>query len=61
MAPFIEGNKIGFTVDSLSDIKERLSTIKESEYKEMLNNVSKIRENLRNGIYTTEALKKAEK
>ena len=61
MAPFIEGNKIGFTVDSLNDIKDRLSTIKESEYKEMLKNVSKIRENLRNGKYTTEALKKAEK
>lgn len=61
MADFVRGNKVGITVGSLEDIKEKIAGITREEYNEMLQNVSKIRGKLLEGYYLKTALLECEK
>ena len=57
LASFIIENNLGFAVDKLSEINEKLSQISDEEYKIMANNVKEISTKLRNGEYIKTALK----
>ena len=60
MADFVKEKGIGFVVNSLEEIKEKISAISKEEYSIMINNVLKERENLLSGAYLKSALKKAQ-
>ena len=57
LASFIVENNLGFAVDKLSEINEKLSQISDEQYKIMANNVKGISAKLRNGEYIKTALK----
>ena len=61
LSPFIEENHLGFSVSSLEEIPEKLKKITKKDYSEMLKNVEKVAKKLKNGKFTEEALRKAEK
>ena len=54
---FIETNKIGFAVDSLLEIPERLAAIHEAEYEEYLENVRVISKKIRNGEFLSSCIR----
>ena len=56
IADFITENGVGITVDSLYEIEERLSQITADQYNKMVENVLRISEQLRNGVYTKKAI-----
>lgn len=60
LASFIRHYNCGITVSSLSEIKERVSSMSEEEYRTMKKNAGRIGTRLRNGYYTKKALEKAE-
>ena len=49
LAPFVADNHLGFTVDSLSDIQEKLARLTPEEYAQMVENVRTVGETLRRG------------
>ena len=51
MAKFVENEKIGLTINSLEQIKEKIESISSEEYNTMLNNTKKIALRLREGYY----------
>ncbi len=59
MAPFVEKNKIGITVDSLFDLKTILNSLSTDQYKEMKNNVAIIKEKISQGYYLKTSIDKA--
>lgn len=59
LARFIEENKIGFTVDSLTEIDGILSRMNTAQYDEMLTNVKRIGEKIRNGYFAKKAIEEA--
>ena len=59
-ADFVREHNLGICVSSLNELKDKLSTISEDEYKNMLLNVQKISQLLQKGHYTRLSLKKAE-
>lgn len=59
-ADFVREHNVGICVSSLNELKDKLSTISEDEYKNMLLNVQEISKLLQKGHYTCLALKKAE-
>lgn len=61
LAPFILENNLGFVVDNLLELSEKISNISEQDYAIMKENVQKMGEKIRSGYFLTEALKKAEK
>lgn len=56
MAGFVEENKVGFLIDSLSDIDKILADMTEEKYKEMQENIKPIQRKITDGSYLVEAL-----
>lgn len=59
-ADFVRKNKIGICVASLYDLQTYFEQLKEEEYTEMTHNVHEMAILIRNGVYGTQALKRAE-
>lgn len=60
LADFVEDKKVGFAVDELSQVKERLETMSAKEYAEMKENTLTLAESLRNGDYIKAAVSRLE-
>lgn len=56
LAQFIEENELGITINSLSEIKDRLDEMSPDKYKTIVKNVSKISKKLRAGYFTKRAI-----
>lgn len=54
---FVEDNNIGFSIDSLLDIEDKISHISKEDYEKMLNNVEIIREKVIIGYYADTSIK----
>ena len=61
LASFIVENNLGFVVDNLEELPQKLSQISEQDYNEMVINVQKMGKKIRSGYFLSEALKKADK
>ena len=61
LSDFVTKNNCGILVDSLFEIAERLDSISNDEYAELINNSKKIGDNIRNGYYLKTALDKCER
>ncbi len=59
MADFVIQNKIGFAVESLHQIKEKLEMLSKSDFDEFKNNIEKTKHKLELGYYLTKAINKA--
>ena len=53
-------NHLGICVDSLRNLESRLSMITADEYREMVGNVERVNERLKNGRYLEDVLQQAE-
>lgn len=58
LAKFVYGNNLGIVVSSLYELGEKIKTISDDEYADMLNNVNSVGERVRKGKFLTEALSK---
>lgn len=56
LAAFVEENHCGITVDSISDIKEKVSSITDEEYRNLQLRAAEVGERLRAGYYTKKAV-----
>lgn len=61
MATFVRENGIGITIGCITELEERLQQIDEVKYKEMLDNIDRIREQLIRGEHVHNAIQKAER
>lgn len=61
LAHYIEKNKLGFTVSSLKELDEKLSTVSQQEYQELYMNVMVENRKLRAGYYFEQVIKHVEK
>jgi len=59
VAQFVKDNKIGFVVNSLSELTNSLYRLTNDEYEMLSNNVSKVRMKLTKGGYYEDAINKA--
>lgn len=59
MANFVLDNKIGFVVQSLHEIKEKLETLSNVDFEVLKSNVKKVKQNLESGYYLSNAIDKA--
>lgn len=59
LAPFVEKEGIGFTIDSLKEISERLRQLTPEEYARMKANVARVSARIASGAYFREALARA--
>jgi len=59
MAPFIVKEKIGFTIDSLKELDEKLRDFPVEQYEEMKKNTIAISQKLKEGYYIRQAVEKA--
>ena len=59
IAKFVSENKVGFTIDSLSDISEKLNSLTKEEYAEYVKNAAVLKEKLSKGYFTEKAVKAA--
>ena len=59
IAAFIQENECGILVESLENIEETLSKIKETDYQRLMNNVRNVSQKLSQGYYFESALKNA--
>lgn len=57
MADFVVKEKIGIAVDSLEDIYDEISKLKEEDYQNMINNINNIANRLKKGYYINNAVK----
>lgn len=58
-AKFVEKHQVGITVSSLHELKEKLDTISEADYQQMVANTKKIKEQLQAGHYLKTAISTA--
>lgn len=56
LAEFVEENKCGITIGSISEISDKLKSITEEEYAEIKKNVQLVALKLRQGYYTKKAM-----
>ena len=56
MAPFIESSRVGIAVDGLSRLKERLDSLSEADYRQMLQNAQAMGRQLAEGYYIKQGL-----
>ena len=56
MADFVTQNKIGFAVESLHQIKEKLETLNKSDFDEFKINIKNTKHKLESGYYLTKAI-----
>ena len=61
MAPFIEEEKVGISVNSLSEISERIAVLSPADYQEIKQNAIAMSHRLNDGYYIKSGLKAAEK
>ncbi len=61
MAPFIEEQKVGISVNALSEISDRIATLLPADYQEMKQNAIAMSHRLNEGYYIKSGLKAAEK
>lgn len=59
LAPFIEKEGIGITINSLAELDEKIGGISDDEYRIMLDNIKKASKNLATGYYTKQAVNNA--
>jgi hypothetical protein len=59
LAPFVEQHNIGITIDSLSQLDERLANLQPADYARMQQNTRGISQQLSNGHFVTQALNAA--
>ena len=57
LAEYIEKEQIGFTVESLQEIKNKLSTMSDSEYIKYLDNTKRISHKIKDGFFLKEIIK----
>ncbi len=55
LAAFVERNRCGLTVSSLTELRQAMSAVTEEEYAEMCSNARRIGKRLRQGAYTLRA------
>lgn len=55
LADFVLKNRVGFTIDQLSDIPDKISRMGSAEYESMLDNVRRLSAQLREGRHTLAA------
>lgn len=60
LSSFVRENKIGISIDSLSELNQRLRLISREEYQEMKKNTRRISDRLATGYYLKQALANAE-
>ena len=60
LAPFIKKHRIGFCIDSLKDLNDKLAKLTQGEYMEMKRNAEEIGNKVSKGFFTQQALKTAE-
>lgn len=60
-AEFVLRNNVGFTVNSIYDLPEKLAAVNDNNYESLRNNAKIVGNQLRRGRYMTNAIKKAEK
>ena len=59
LATFVEEKGVGFTIESLDEIKRKIDSISDQQYNEMKKNAQRIGERLREGYYSRAAIEKA--
>lgn len=57
LAPFVEENGVGITVDNLLDIADAIEELTDEQYAQMVSNTIKIGEQIRSGYYLKLALR----
>ena len=60
LAEFVLENNLGFAVNSLLDLPEKIAEISEEDYNKMITHVQKMGNKIRSGYFLSEALKKSE-
>ena len=60
IADFVLDNRLGFVVESLSELQSRIASIGEDEYRTFLDNSARIQKQLAVGYYTNRALDRVE-
>ncbi|MDV4193311.1 hypothetical protein RIM59_12800 [Lactococcus lactis subsp. lactis] len=58
LAEFVLENNLGFAVNSLLDLPEKIAEISEEDYNKMITNVQKMGNKIRSGYFLSESLKK---
>ena len=61
VAKFVEDNNIGFTINSLREVADRIEGLTNDDYRSYLVNIKKLQEKVCNGYFTNKALDEAEK
>lgn len=61
LAPFVERNGVGITVDTLDEINDVLALMKPEEYARIRRNAEMMGEKIANGFFTRKALNEAER
>lgn len=61
LAPFVEENRCGITVDSLEKLAQVLAGMTDDEYAELKANAASVSERLRSGYYTKRAIEELKK
>lgn len=59
IADFVKKEKIGFCVDSLHEINEKINSMTVDDYNIYVDNISKLQQKVINGCFTKNAIKKA--
>lgn len=60
MSNFIKKNNLGIIINSLTELEDKLSSLSEEEYQEMLSKVSRISEKLHDGYFIKRAIQNIE-
>jgi len=58
ISKFVEGNKIGFSVKSLEEIPEKINSLTQEDYQQMITNITLIANRVSTGKYLGEIVKK---
>lgn len=61
LSRFIEKENAGLCVDSLEELKEKIDSLSDSDYENMVSNVEKIAHRLKGGFYLKKALAECER
>lgn len=61
LADFVVKNRLGFTIDSLTDIEKKIASVTSEEYKEIKDNAVQMAERMTIGSHTLSAIHEAER
>lgn len=61
MAPFVEKHDVGITIESLSEIDEKIANMSNEDYDKLRNNVSSISKKLSAGYFMSKAVENAQR